>query len=205
MVAFAGVTAIETRVGAVTVSTAEPLTLPELAPMVAVPAALLVASPALEIVAMPVADDCQVAEFVRSLVDESLYVPVAVNCCVSPAATDGFAGVTAIDCRVGVLGVLLLELQATRKLSMTRAMRRGRNFTTCLTASQKIGDGKWLGFCVGECTGEPAAEQEKQLPPRWRRLNSGNLQPNRLPARGLLALEVQRARPCGNWAIFLAR
>ena len=72
MVAFAGVTAIETRVGAVTVSKAEPLTLPELAPIVDVPGALLVASPALDTVAIPVADDAQVAVFVRSLVDESL-------------------------------------------------------------------------------------------------------------------------------------
>ena len=84
-------------------------------------------------------------------------MPVAANCCVSPAATDGFAGVTAIDRKVGALGVLLLEPQATRKLSITRAMRRGSNFTTCLTASQKIRDGKWLGFCVGECTEEGAS------------------------------------------------
>ncbi len=36
----------------------------------------------------------------------SLYVPVAVNCCVRPFATDGFAGVTAIDISVGAVTVI---------------------------------------------------------------------------------------------------
>jgi len=34
-----------------------------------------------------------------SCVELSLYVPVAMNCCVSPRATDGFSGVTAIELR----------------------------------------------------------------------------------------------------------
>ena len=35
----------------------------------------------------------------------SLYVPVAVNCCVAPFVMDGFAGVTAIDCSVAAVTV----------------------------------------------------------------------------------------------------
>src|SRR5260221_8610561 len=35
--------------------------------------------------------------FRSTCVELSLNVPVAVNCCVAPLATDGFAGVTAID------------------------------------------------------------------------------------------------------------
>ena len=35
----------------------------------------------------------------------SLNVPVAVNCCVAPLLMDGFAGVTAIDCKVAAVTV----------------------------------------------------------------------------------------------------
>ena len=37
---------------------------------------------------------------------ESEYVPVAVNCCVPPCPTDGFAGVTAIEVSVAVAWAL---------------------------------------------------------------------------------------------------
>ena len=39
----------------------------------------------------------------------SLKVPVAVNCCVAPRRCDGFAGVTAIDCRVAAVTVSTVE------------------------------------------------------------------------------------------------
>jgi len=39
----------------------------------------------------------------------SLNVPVAVNCCVSPWAIDGFAGVTAIDCSTAAVTVSVVE------------------------------------------------------------------------------------------------
>ena len=41
--------------------------------------------------------DDHVTELVRFCVVPSVYVPVAVNCCVSPLAIERFAGVTAID------------------------------------------------------------------------------------------------------------
>ena len=46
---------------------------------------------------------------VRFCVLLSLYVPVAVNCCVGPLAIDGFAGVTAIDCSVAAVTVSTVE------------------------------------------------------------------------------------------------
>jgi hypothetical protein len=36
-------------------------------------------------------------------------VPVAVNCCVSPLAIEGFAGVTAIDTRAAGIAVSVVE------------------------------------------------------------------------------------------------
>ena len=51
------------------------------------------------IVATEVVEDTHVAELVTSRVDPSVYVPVAVNCCVVPLGIDRFAGVTAIETR----------------------------------------------------------------------------------------------------------
>jgi hypothetical protein len=102
---FIGVTAIDTSVAAVTVN----VVLPEMAPLVALivvlPAFSAEASPAALIVAVVVLDDAHVTLAVRFCVELSLYVPVAVNCCVPPAATDGFTGVTAIDTSVAAVTV----------------------------------------------------------------------------------------------------
>jgi hypothetical protein len=94
---FAGVTAIETSAAWSTVSVVLPVTDADVAETVVVPTAMVVASPPAAIVAAAVFEDTHVAEDVRSRVDRSVYVPVAVNCCVSPAATLGFGGVTAIE------------------------------------------------------------------------------------------------------------
>ena len=51
----------------------------------------------------------------RSALEASLYVPVAVNCWVRPAAMDGLAGVTAMLLRVAALTV-------SRVLPPTRPM-----------------------------------------------------------------------------------
>jgi hypothetical protein len=55
------------------------------------------AKPVLLIVPTEVLEEVQLTEFVRFWVLPSLYLPVAVNCCVLPLAIDGFVGVTAID------------------------------------------------------------------------------------------------------------
>jgi hypothetical protein len=62
MLEFAGVTATETRVAAVTVSDAVPLTEPEVALIVAVPAPVVWANPVESTVTTEVADEDQVSE-----------------------------------------------------------------------------------------------------------------------------------------------
>jgi hypothetical protein len=100
---FAGVTAMDTSVAEVTVSTVDPLTLPEIAMIVLDPAAFAVAIPPGAIVAVFVFWDCQLTEALRSFVEPSLYFPVAVNGSVAPVAIVGFTGVTEIALRAGKL------------------------------------------------------------------------------------------------------
>jgi hypothetical protein len=93
----AGVTAMETSAADTTVSVVLPVMLPEVAEIVVVPAATVVARPPAAMSAVAVLDEAHVAEAVRFCVEPSVYVPVAVNCCVSPLATLGVAGVTAME------------------------------------------------------------------------------------------------------------
>ena len=53
--------------------------------------------------------EAQVTEPVRSAVELSEYVPVAVNCWFAPAAIDGLAGVTAMLCSVAEVTVSTVE------------------------------------------------------------------------------------------------
>jgi len=71
-VGFIGVTAIDCRVAAVTVSTVEPATDPEVALIVLVPIATAVSSPPAVIVAVAVVPEAQVTEEVRFCVLLSL-------------------------------------------------------------------------------------------------------------------------------------
>jgi hypothetical protein len=119
---FAGVTAIDISVAEVTVSTVEPLTLPEIAMIVLDPAAFAVAIPPGAIVAVFVFWDCQLTEALRSFVEPSLYFPVAVNGWVAPVAIVGFTGATEIELRAGKL-----EGGAPAQLdNKTRAQRENR-------------------------------------------------------------------------------
>jgi hypothetical protein len=106
---FAGVTAIDCNVAAVTVRVVEPLIAPDVAVIVEVPTPAPLASPEALIVAVVVAPDDHVTVLVRFCVVPSLNVPVAVNCCVAPLAIEGFAGVTAIDCSVAAVTVRVVE------------------------------------------------------------------------------------------------
>ena len=62
---MAGVTEIEVNAAALTVNVAEPLMVPDLAVIVALPCAMLVANPALLTVAIDVAEEVHVAVLVR--------------------------------------------------------------------------------------------------------------------------------------------
>jgi len=93
----------------VTVKEVVPEMLPDAAVIVVCPVATEVASPlepeALLMVAMAVSDELQVTEAVRFCVVLSVYVPVAINCCVVPRAMFGFVGVTAMDTSVAEVTV----------------------------------------------------------------------------------------------------
>jgi hypothetical protein len=96
-------------VAAVTVNSVEPVMLPDVALIDEVPVATAVAKPVALIVATAVVAEAHVAVLVRFCVLPSLKVPVAVNCCVRPFATEGLAGVTAIDCSVAAVTVITVE------------------------------------------------------------------------------------------------
>jgi len=77
---FAGVTAMETRVAAVTVNKSGALVMaPEAAVMLLEPTASVEARPVVLMVATAVFEEAQVAVPVRLAVLPSVYVPVAVN------------------------------------------------------------------------------------------------------------------------------
>lgn len=107
MLGMAGVTTTDTSVAAVTVTVVKPLIDPEVAVMVAEPTFAAVATPLEPMLTELLADEFQVTLLVRFCVLPSLYVPVAVNCCVVPLAREGFAGVTAIDTRFAAVPVPL--------------------------------------------------------------------------------------------------
>jgi hypothetical protein len=88
---------IETRAAAVTERIVEPVTIPEVALIAAVPVAALCASPVLFTEAVETVSEAHVTVEVRSWVLPSVNVPVALNCCLVPSAMEGFAGATAIE------------------------------------------------------------------------------------------------------------
>lgn len=104
--AVAGETAMAVTVGLVTVSVADPVVLPDVAEMVAVPAATPVARPVLLMVAAAVLplDQVTVEEQFEVVLFE--YEQVAAYCCVPlSAAMDAVAGVTAMLDSVGAVTV----------------------------------------------------------------------------------------------------
>jgi len=121
--------AIELSVGALaeTVSAALPLTPLIVALIVADPAATAVASPPVLTVATDVLDDAHVADEVTSAVDPSLYVPVAVNCCVAPTPMLAVVGAALIETSALFGGVTPgEEPQPTPAMTSRREEKRTR-------------------------------------------------------------------------------
>ena len=77
--------------------------------MVDEPCATPLANPPLAMVATAEFDELHVTVFVRFWVLLSVYVPVAVNCCVFPIGTDAFAGLTAIETSAAAATVSVAE------------------------------------------------------------------------------------------------
>ena len=89
---------MDSNAAAVAVRVALPETLPDVAVITVDPAAIDVASPEARFTVATVGvPELQLTLLVKSAVLVSLNVPVALNCCVSPSATLGALGVTAMD------------------------------------------------------------------------------------------------------------
>lgn len=92
---------MDTNAAGVTVKIDVPESEAKVAVITAVPAPTLSDKPSLPAVLLIVATvpsfEVHAAEVVRSCVLPSVYVPVAVNCCVVPIAMDALGGVTAIE------------------------------------------------------------------------------------------------------------
>jgi hypothetical protein len=96
MLELAGVTAIDTSVAAVTVSDAVPLTDPDVAVIVVVPALTPDASPPELTLATELDNELHVTD-VNSCVLPSSKLPTALNCCCVPTAIEFEAGLTEIE------------------------------------------------------------------------------------------------------------
>jgi hypothetical protein len=122
----AGVIAMDASAAAVTVNVVDPLTVPEVALIVAVPCARLVAKPAvaalLLIVATAGVSELHCTVPVIFWVVPSLNVPVAVNCWVVPRGTAGIAGVTAIETNAALVTVIVVEPVIEPKLAVIVAV-----------------------------------------------------------------------------------
>jgi len=106
---LAGVTAIDTSTGTPTVNVAVAETDPSLAVIVAVPSLTPLASPPAAIVAIVGNEELQLTVPVRFCVLPSLYVPVAVYCCVVPSGIVAFPGVTAREVNTGGVTVSIAD------------------------------------------------------------------------------------------------
>ncbi len=108
-----GVTARETSVAGVTVRVVDAVMLPDTAEIVVEPAATEEADPLepaeLLIVAAPELEELQVTDVVRSWVELSEKVPMAVNCSLVPLAMLGLVGVMARDTRVACVTVIVVD------------------------------------------------------------------------------------------------
>src|SRR5258707_15898679 len=80
-----------------------PVTEPDTADTVTIPALNVVSSP-VDVIVARVGSDVDQFAVASGFVLPSEYVPDAANCCFSPAATDGFGAVTVIDCRLAGAG-----------------------------------------------------------------------------------------------------
>ncbi len=100
MKASAGLTAMAVTTAGVTVTWVLASTAPRLALRVRWPGATACTWPPAETVATAVSEELQVTSELRLCVLPSVKVPVAVICCDRPAASDGFAGVSASETSV---------------------------------------------------------------------------------------------------------
>lgn len=95
----------DTNEAAATARVVLPLMEPDVAVIVVLPIVLAVASPPAPIEATELVVELQVAVVVKSCVEPSVKVPVAVNCRRTPTGIVAFAGVNAIETKFGAVTV----------------------------------------------------------------------------------------------------
>jgi hypothetical protein len=100
MVGMAGVTAMEVKNAAVTARVVLPVILPWVAAMATAPVTTPVTKPPVSIWVTDIFDEPQLTCVVISKLVPSEYVPVAVNCRLTPAGMLGVTGVKAMEDRV---------------------------------------------------------------------------------------------------------
>ncbi len=95
---------------------------PELAVMLADPRPAPTAIPVAPTDATCALSEDQVADPVRSCVLPSLYVPVAVNCCVVPRGMDAFVGLTLIETSAAAPTVNVVEFEIEPSVALMFAV-----------------------------------------------------------------------------------
>src|SRR5579859_247837 len=108
---------MEVRVALFTVNVVVLVTEPTVARIVLLPTAMAEANPPELILAAAVLFEVQEAEVVRFCVLLSEKLPVAVNCCVTPAGMEGLAGVMLMETRTAEVTVMVVLLLLPPKLA----------------------------------------------------------------------------------------
>jgi len=143
---------MDVSVAAVTVSVVDPLTDPRAAVISDAPVAMLVASPcvpeSLLIVATLGCEELHCTDVVRSWLLPSLYLPLAVNCCVMPVAMLGLVGATAIEVSVFVGGG---EAVPPPEHPVLRAIPANRTPNVPRTNAQRIDIEVYLASGKSQC------------------------------------------------------
>ena len=132
------------------------------------PVATAVARPAAEMVATEVVAEAQVTRLVRFRVDLSVRVPMAVNCWLLPLATEGLAGVTAMETNAAAVTVSTVEPVTPPSLALIAAVpvpaavaRPCEPAALETAATEVVADAQvtWLvRFCVELSVKVPVAE-----------------------------------------------
>ena len=157
-----GVIVIDVNVATVTVTAAVPDTPAWVAVIVAEPTPVPVTSPWLPCASLTTAlvesEDVQLADCVRSWVDLSEKVPVAVSCWLVPLAIDTDGGVTTIEESVGDVTVAVMDPETVPTNALTSELptpRANNNpcrpvalLTTAILGSTVRQATTWVRSCV---------------------------------------------------------
>jgi len=135
MVAVAGLTVIDCRCAATTVSVEESLKPPALAEIVVVPSLRVVASPVLSTLATAELEELHVTPPLRSALDPSLYIAVATYFWLTPMGIVRSPGETEIEVIVGALTVMANDCVTVPNVAVIVAEPAATAVSTPLTST----------------------------------------------------------------------